>query len=218
MSNPFRPYDADRPLRLTCTCGRHASDAEHDAASAGTQASTAPLPQDGRPASAEQLSNDYLEAVLVKALFPNDALRRRFIKAVGAGTARAAIASVLPIASLQAMAQDKRPLEKSELKIGFIAITCATPLIMADPLGFYKRQGLRVQLNKTAGWALIRDKMLNREHDASHFLSPMPLAISQGLGSVAQPMRVAQYRTSTARRSRWRTGTRTAAIRRAGKA
>jgi nitrate/nitrite transport system substrate-binding protein len=33
--------------------------------------------------------------------------------------------------------------------------------------------------------------MLNKEHDASHFLSPMPLAISMGVGSVAQPMRVA---------------------------
>jgi nitrate/nitrite transport system substrate-binding protein len=33
--------------------------------------------------------------------------------------------------------------------------------------------------------------MLNKEHDASHFLSPMPLAISMGLGSVAQPMNVA---------------------------
>ena len=62
---------------------------------------------------------------------------------------------------------------------------------MADPLGFYKKQGLNVTLIKTAGWALIRDKMLNKEHDASHFLSPMPLAISMGLGSVAQPMRVA---------------------------
>ncbi|HZF18090.1 MAG TPA: CmpA/NrtA family ABC transporter substrate-binding protein, partial [Burkholderiales bacterium] len=37
----------------------------------------------------------------------------------------------------------------------------------------------------------IRDKMLNKEHDASHFLSPMPLAISLGLGSAAQPMNVA---------------------------
>jgi len=27
--------------------------------------------------------------------------------------------------------------------------------------------------------------MLNKEHDASHFLSPMPLAISMGLGSAA---------------------------------
>jgi nitrate/nitrite transport system substrate-binding protein len=103
----------------------------------------------------------------------------------------AAIASVLPIGALSAMAQDKGPLEKKDLKIGFIAITCATPLIMADPLGFYKNEGLNVQLMKTAGWALIRDKMLNKEHDASHFLSPMPLAISMGLGSSAQAMDIA---------------------------
>ena len=44
---------------------------------------------------------------------------------------------------------------------------------------------------KTAGWALIRDKMLNKEYDATHFLSPMPLAISMGLGSTATPMHVA---------------------------
>jgi nitrate/nitrite transport system substrate-binding protein len=103
----------------------------------------------------------------------------------------AAISSFLPLGALEAMAQDKKAPEKKDLKIGFIAITCATPLIMADPLGFYREQGLNVQLMKTAGWALIRDKMLNKEHDASHFLSPMPLAISMGLGSVAQPMRVA---------------------------
>jgi pterin-4a-carbinolamine dehydratase len=54
---------------------------------------------------------------------------------------------------------------------------------MADPLGFYRQQGLNVQLMKTAGWALIRDKMMNKEYDATHFLSPMPLAISLGLGS-----------------------------------
>jgi nitrate/nitrite transport system substrate-binding protein len=44
---------------------------------------------------------------------------------------------------------------------------------------------------KTAGWALIRDKMLNKEYDATHFLSPMPLAISMGAGSTATPMNVA---------------------------
>jgi nitrate/nitrite transport system substrate-binding protein len=132
-----------------------------------------------------------LEAAIVKALFPQEALRRAFIRAVGAGTARAAIASLLPLAAIEAMAQDKRPLEKKDLKIGFIAITCATPLLMADPLGFYKNEGLNVQLVKTAGWALIRDKIINKEHDASHFLSPMPLAMSMGLGSVQLPVRVA---------------------------
>ena len=44
---------------------------------------------------------------------------------------------------------------------------------------------------KTAGWALIRDKMLNKEYDATHFLAPMPIAISMGVGSSPQPMHVA---------------------------
>jgi len=170
--NRFDPYNADRPLQLKCSCGADHTPAQHAADAAG-------------------YSRDFIEATLVKALLPSEPLRRRFLQAVGAGTARAAIASLLPLGALEAMAQDKAPLEKRDLKLGFIAITCATPLIMADPLGFYKKEGLNVQLNKTAGWALIRDKMLNKEHDASHFLSPMPLAISMGLGSVAQPMRVA---------------------------
>jgi len=176
-ANSFDPYNADRPLMMKCSCGRDHSAADH-------QAETQAL-------SAESYSRDFIEATLVKALFPSEPLRRRFLQAVGAGTARAAIASLLPMGALEAMAQDKGSLEKTDLKLGFIAITCATPLIMASPLGFYKQQGLNVQLNKTAGWALIRDKMLNKEHDASHFLSPMPLAISMGIGSVAQPMRVA---------------------------
>ncbi|HEV2007874.1 MAG TPA: CmpA/NrtA family ABC transporter substrate-binding protein, partial [Burkholderiales bacterium] len=144
-----------------------------------------------RSTDPEVLSQRFVESSLVRALFPLDTTRRRFIQAVGINTAMAAISSMLPVGALTAMAQDKAPLEKKDLKIGFIPITCATPLIMAGPLKFYEQQGLNVTLNKTAGWALIRDKMLNKEHDASHFLSPMPLAISMGLGSVAQPMNVA---------------------------
>jgi len=131
-----------------------------------------------------------LERAVLRALLPRDERRRTFLRAVGASTAGAALASLFPFGALTAMAQEKAKPEKPELKIGFIPITCATPLIMADPLGFYREQGLKVSLIKTAGWALIRDKMLNKEHDASHFLSPMPLAISMGLGSAQQPMRV----------------------------
>ena len=171
----YDPYDADRPLMLKCGCGADHAPQDHAAA--------AP--------DAESLGRQFMEASLIKALFPNENLRRGFLKAVGRRTAMAAIASVMPIASLQAMAQEKKSLEKKDLKIGFIPITCASPLIMADPLGFYRQQGLSVQLMKTAGWALIRDKIMNREYDATHFLSPMPLAISMGLGSQAQPMNVA---------------------------
>jgi nitrate/nitrite transport system substrate-binding protein len=179
----FRPYDAGRP-DLACGCGRHASAAEH-AAAAGAVATP----------DVEQLSNDVIEEALLRAMFPQADARRNFLRAVGANTARAAIASVLPLGALQAMAQERNgangALEKKDLKIGFIAITCAAPLIMADPLGFYRKQGLNVTLNKTAGWALIRDKVVNKEHDASHFLSPMPLAMTMGLGANPLPMRVA---------------------------
>ena len=182
MSKYFSPYDPDQPLMLRCSCGRDHSPADHAAQTLRERSASVDVEAYGR---------EFLEAALVKALFPQDRQRRHFLRAVGQRTAMAAIASVLPIASLQAMAEDKGALEKKDLKVGFIPITCATPLIMAHPLGFYRPQGLNVEVVKTAGWAIIRDKMLNKEYDATHFLSPMPLAISLGLGSNATPMNVA---------------------------
>ncbi|BCO29691.1 hypothetical protein MIZ03_4615 [Rhodoferax lithotrophicus] len=197
-------YDPDQPMALACTCGaRHAlfsctqTTATPTAPPAPRTAPTRAVPSVAT--QIEQHQNRLMEASLVKAIFPHDGLRRRFLQAVGAGTARAAIAAALPagaLTSLQAMAQDHGMPEKKDLKLGFIAITCATPLIMADPLGLYKKEGLNVQLIKTAGWGTIRDKMLNREHDASHFLSPMPLAMSLGLGSGASGMHVASIQNT----------------------
>jgi nitrate/nitrite transport system substrate-binding protein len=191
MTQYFDPYDADRPLMMKCSCGRDHTVGEHQQEEAARAQAAATLRERSESTDFAEYANQFIEATLVKALFPQDAVRRRFLRAVGKGTAMAAISSVVPLASLQAMAQEKGALEKKDLKIGFIPITCATPLIMAHPLGFYQRQGLNVEVVKTAGWALIRDKMLNKEYDATHFLSPMPLAISLGLGSNATPMNVA---------------------------
>ncbi len=167
-----------------CACGQHSSIAEHEAyAATSVQQSIA--------SSEDQLFNRSIQGGILAALFPNDIERRQFIRAVGSSIAYAAIASLFPLSALNAMAQEKAPLEKKDLKIGFIPITCATPLIMAAPLGFYEKQGLNVSVVKTAGWALIRDKITNKEYDASHMLAPMPLAISMGVGSNAVPMNVA---------------------------
>jgi len=165
------PFDSNADLHA-CSCGRHASRAEHELA------------------TAEALNRRVIQTTVMKALFPKDAERRRFLSAVGASTAWAAISSVIPFGTLEAMAQDKATLEKKDLKLGFIPITCASPLIMADPLGFYSKEGLNVSMMKTAGWALIRDKLLNKEYDASHMLAPMPIAISMGIGSNAAPTNV----------------------------
>jgi nitrate/nitrite transport system substrate-binding protein len=179
MSLFSNPFDPNAPM--ACACGAHASRAEHDAATAR---------------DAEALSAKALETAALRALFPRHAERRNFLRAVGAPAAMAAISTLFPMGALQAMAQEKGKLEKKDLKVGFIPITCATPLIMSAPLGFYEKQGLNVTLVKTAGWALIRDKVMNGEYDASHMLAPMPLAITLGAGSAAMPMNVATIQNS----------------------
>ena len=129
-----------------------------------------------------------VERSIEHAVFGGEPGRREFMRLVGASTAAAALASVFPMAAAQALAQDKvGPPEKRDLKVGFIPITCATPIIMAEPMGFYKKQGLNVQVVKASGWAMIRDLSINRETDATHMLTPMPLAITMGVGSQAVP-------------------------------
>ncbi|MGL4242219.1 MAG: CmpA/NrtA family ABC transporter substrate-binding protein, partial [Beijerinckiaceae bacterium] len=152
-----------------CVCGRHASPEDHVRAEAAE--------------SQDSVYKRFVETSVMRALMPHDGQRRMFMKAVGATTAAAALSSVLPIASaVDAFAQGGA-IEKKDLKVGFIPITCATPIIMAHPLGFYTKHGLNVEVIKTAGWAVIRDKTLNKEYDAAHMLAPMPLAISLGAGS-----------------------------------
>src|SRR5438128_6626582 len=131
---------------------------------------------------------DAVERAVELAVLGGQAGRRAFIRRVGAATAAAALASVFPMAAARALAQEKPgALEKRDLKIGFIPITCATPIIMAEPMGFYKKHGLNVQVVKASSWAMIRDLSINGETDATHMLSPMPLAISLGVGSQSVP-------------------------------
>ena len=166
------PFDPSGPANgHGCSCGRHADQAQHRAAQLSADGEVARL----------------VEAAVVRAIFPEDANRRAFLRAVGASTAAAAIASIFPIATAsEVFAQSGTP-EKKDLKVGFIPITCATPIIMASPMGFYSKQGLNVEVIKTAGWAVIRDKTINKEYDAAHMLSPMPLAITLGVGSNPVP-------------------------------
>lgn len=173
MSAFNNPFDPNTKLTQGCSCGHHASQAEHDHA---------------REMEARDLEDRAVEGAIMRAIFPHDETRRHFLRSVGAGTALAAISTFFPIgAAKEAFAQVGGKLEKTKLKVGFIPITCATPIIMAHPLGFYAKQGLDVEVVKTAGWALIRDKAISKEYDAAHMLSPMPLAISLGAGSYPIP-------------------------------
>ncbi len=177
------------------------SDLSHGAGcSCRSCSSTKVTSSDDLPNSEENIVNRVVETAVIKSMFGgNDMNRRRFINAVGESTFKAALLSVLPMGLLQACANDTKKkvenggasakttskLEKTKLNIGFVPITCATPIIMSKPMGFYEKYGLDVDVIKTAGWAVARDKSLNKEYDASHMLTPMPLAMTIGSGSVA---------------------------------
>ncbi len=114
--------------------------------------------------------------------------RRQVLTALGATALAAVIEQLLPLGKMVALAADPvGKLEKKDLSVGFIPITCATPIIMAEPLGFYKKHGLNASVKRAAGWAMIRDWAINGEVDAAHMLTPMPLAITLGAGSVPTP-------------------------------
>src|SRR5262249_4141614 len=107
-------------------------------------------------ASEEKRYESVVASAVMRAVFPKDAARRFFLKSVGASTALAALSQLFPLkAATEAFAQGSA-LEKKDLKVGFIPITCATPIIMAHPMGFYSKHGLNVEVIKTAGWAVIR--------------------------------------------------------------
>ncbi|ABI57929.1 CmpA/NrtA family ABC transporter substrate-binding protein [Alkalilimnicola ehrlichii MLHE-1] len=190
LNDPFNP-EADLRHGAGCTCsscggGEHAQH-DHGAAPAEQDANQMLAAKQG--VDKEAMFDRAVESAVVRALFGHhDASRRFFLKAVGAGTFAAAVGSIFPLDAAKAMLKDNLgDPEKRDLTVGFVPITCATPIIMAHPMGFYERYGLNVDLRSTAGWAVARDMSMNREYDASHMLTPMPLAMTMGTGSSSMP-------------------------------
>jgi nitrate/nitrite transport system substrate-binding protein len=177
MSMFDNPFDAAKRLdRTGCLCGQHVSQIEHDR-EAALQCTAV------QPDSEERRYEGVVASAVMRAMFPQDAARRTFLKSVGASTALAALSQFFPLKTATEVLAAGGAIEKKDLKVGFIPITCATPIIMAKPMCFYEKHGLNVDVIKTAGWAVVRDKTINKEYDAAHMLSPMPIAITMGAGS-----------------------------------
>lgn len=78
--------------------------------------------------------------------------------------------------------------EKTDLKLGLIALTDSCVLAIAKEKGFFKNQGLTVELSKEASWANIRDKVCVGALDGAQMLAGMPIATTLGLGFTRKPM------------------------------
>jgi nitrate/nitrite transport system substrate-binding protein len=136
-------------------------------------------------------------------LFFNDSIRnsgatrREFLRNMAVGAALVTLAGCGggggsdPAAEDDAAPVDTSSLEKTDLQIGFIPITCASPIIMSEPLGFYEKHGLNATVVKMPSWGAVRDSAIAGELDAYHMLAPMPIAMTLGLGSASFGVKLA---------------------------
>ncbi|MDB5596980.1 MAG: ntrA [Hyphomicrobiales bacterium] len=121
------------------------------------------------------------------------ATRRSVLR--GAGSAAALLAAARVGLPGGAFAQGTGP-EVKGAKIGYIALTDAAPLIVAQEKGLFAKHGLpEMEILKQASWAATRDNLVlgggSNGIDGAHILSPLPYLISAGKvtqNSVPTPM------------------------------
>lgn len=70
----------------------------------------------------------------------------------------------------------------ARLRLGYVPLTDAAPLIVAQELGFAAEEGLAFDLIRVQSWAQSRDLLGMGDIDAAHMLVPLPIAQRLGLG------------------------------------
>ena len=78
--------------------------------------------------------------------------------------------------------------ELAQVRLGYIPLTDAAPLIIALEHGHFARYGLDVALSQQTSWATLRDKLGVGYLDGAHLLAPMALACSLGIEGLQQPL------------------------------
>ena len=83
--------------------------------------------------------------------------------------------------------------EVSGARLGFIALTDSSPVIIAKEMGLFAKYGMPdVEVAKQASWAATRDNLVLGSQgggiDGAHILSPLPYLITTGQAATATPM------------------------------
>ncbi len=68
------------------------------------------------------------------------------------------------------------------LRLGYVPLLDAAPLIIAEALGFAEEEGLSLDLHAAPSWAALRDMLAVGQVDAAQMLAPVPVAMALGLG------------------------------------
>ncbi|WP_442918236.1 CmpA/NrtA family ABC transporter substrate-binding protein [Magnetococcus sp. PR-3] len=81
---------------------------------------------------------------------------------------------------------EELPVEKDELKLGFIKLTDMAPLAIAYEKGFFEDEGLYVTLEPQANWKVLLDRVISGELDGAHMLAGQPLGATIGFGTKSE--------------------------------
>lgn len=73
----------------------------------------------------------------------------------------------------------------TQVQCGYLPLVDCAPLIIARELSFAAQEGLDLELIKQPSWSALRDRLAFGHIDFAHMLSPMPVAMSLGLGGMA---------------------------------
>ena len=73
----------------------------------------------------------------------------------------------------------------TKVRCGYLPLVDCAPLVVAKELKFAAQEGLDLSLLKQPSWSALRDMLAFGQLDFAHMLSPMPVAMSLGLGGMA---------------------------------
>ena len=102
------------------------------------------------------------------------------LAACGSGSGTKAAKAAGPATTAAGAPVSDKPIRK--VKLGFIALTDASSIIMAKEQGFFAKYHLDVDVLKQASWPATRDALLNGEIDGAHCLFGMPFSVATGIG------------------------------------
>lgn len=77
------------------------------------------------------------------------------------------------------------PIEKTDLKFGFIKLTDCAPIIIAKELSYFEDEGLYVTVEAQSNWKILLDRVISGELDGAHMLAGQPIAATIGFGTKA---------------------------------
>lgn len=75
-------------------------------------------------------------------------------------------------------------MSRTVLNCGYVPLVDCAPLVIAKELGYAGEEGLALNLVQQPSWSALRDMLALGHLDAAQILSPLPVAMSIGLGGL----------------------------------